>query len=140
MGRLTYTMFTRSFFPVIAIYERAGWPDAATLVGNRELLSLGARAMGEILALPEHGWRGKLASLIMGPKTLAKTLTSMERNCLPLDYTAFNRFHHGGKVRAQNLQVMRHCAEAGRAQGRPMTALTELIESFAGQAPDIIQE
>jgi hypothetical protein len=131
MGRGMYTMFTRSFFPVIAIYERAGWPDAANLVADRELLALGARAMGEILALPEHGWRGKLASLVMRPKTLAKTLTSMERDCLPMDYTAFNRFHHGGKVREQNLQVMRRCAEAGQAAGRPMPALTEIIEGFA---------
>lgn len=131
MGRRTYTMFTRSFFPIIAIYERAGWPDATTLVANRELLSLGARAMSEILSLPEHGWRGKLAAMIMGPRMLAKTLTSMERDCLPMDYTAFNRFHHGGKVREQNLQVMRRCAEAGQAQGRPMTALRELIKDFA---------
>lgn len=131
MGRGMYTMFTRSFFPVIAIYERAGWPDAAALVEQRELLTLGARAMSEILSLPEHGWRGKLASLVMGPKALAKTLTSMERDCLPMDYTAFNRFHHGGKVREQNLQVMRRCAEAGRAAGRPMPALTEIIEGQA---------
>ncbi len=130
MQRITYTMFTRSFFPIIAIYERAGWPDTSKLVEDRELMTLGARAMGEILSLPEHGWRGKLASLLVGRKTLAKKLLGMERDCRPLDYTAFNRCHHGTKVRAQNLLVMQHCAAAGKAAGKPMRALNELIAGF----------
>lgn len=131
MNPLMYTMFTRSFFPIIAIYEQAGWPDAATLVENRKLMTLGSRAMGEILSLPEHGWRGKLAALVMGRRALGKKLLEMERECRPLDYTAFNRFHHGGKVRAQNLLVMQRCAAAGQAAGKPMAALNELIERFA---------
>lgn len=131
MGRITYTMFTRSFFPIIAAYERAGWPDAATLVQDRELMTLAARAMGEILSLPEHGWRGRLAALVMGRRALTKKLVDMERECRPLDYTAFNRFHHGGKVRAQNLLVMQRCAAAGQAAGKPMKALTTMIEYFS---------
>lgn len=131
MKRVTYTMLTRSFFPMIAVWERAGWPDAKTLASNRELMELGSRAMAEIIALPEHGWRGKLTSLFIGHKTMAKKLVEMERECLPLDYTAFNHFHHAGKVRAQNLLVMQRCAEAGKAAGKPMAALSELIESFA---------
>lgn len=130
MQRITYTMFTRSFFPIIAIYERAGWPDTSKLVEDEELMALGARAMGEILSLPEHGWRGKLASLLVGRKTLAKKLMGMEHDCRPLDYTAFNRCHHGTKVRAQNLLVMQRCAAAGQAAGKPMTALKELIAGF----------
>ena len=114
----------------IELAERAGWPDAVTLAADRELMTLGAQAMAEILALPEHGWRGKLASLVVGRKTLAKKLVDMERQCRPLDYTAFNRFHHGGKVRAQNLLVMQRCRAAGQAAGKPMKALSELIEGF----------
>lgn len=135
MKPAVYTMLTRSFFPIVAVFDRAGWPDVQTLVHNKELMSLGARAMREILSLPEHGWRGKLAGLLINRRTLARTLTGMARDCLPLDYVAFTRFHHGDKVRAQNLQMMRQCADLGRASNKSMPALEQLIDGFASRDP-----
>lgn len=46
----------------------------------------------------------------------------------PLDYQAFNRFHHGGKVHAQDVSALRDCLADGQRQGRKMTALKTLLD------------
>jgi len=61
---------------------------------------------------------------------MAKNNLKMERDCLPVDYSAFNRFHHGGKVREQDIQVLRDVLASGRSQGRAMPALTELLARY----------
>lgn len=122
-----YTLFTRTAFPTFAVFDLAGWPDAETMAGNSELMSLCCRAIKEIMRLPEHGWPGKLGGLLMNRRILSRMNIKAERNCLPLDYQAFNRFHHGGKVREQDVGVMKQSLESGRAQGRSMPALEELI-------------
>ncbi len=125
-----YTLFTRTAFPTFAVFDMAGWPDAATMSGNTELMSLCCRAIKEIMRLPEHGWPGKLGALLMSQRLLSKMNQRTERNALPVDYQAFNRFHHGGKVREQDIGVMKQCLESGRAQGRSMPALEELIRRY----------
>lgn len=127
---LAYTMFTRTAFPTFAVFDMAGWPDAETMSRNKELMSLCSRAIREIMRLPEHGWPGKLGGLLMNRRLLSRMNIKTERNVLPVDYQAFNRFHHGGKVRDQDIGVMKQCLESGRAQGRPMPALEELIRRY----------
>ncbi len=130
MSSTLYRMFTSSIFPVMAAFDLAGWPDADTLARNNELMSLAARAMAETMALPQHGWRGKLGALLINRFTLSKMNKSMEEGALPVDYSAFNKFHHGGKVREQDMDVMRQSLESGREQGRSMPALTELLRRY----------
>jgi hypothetical protein len=125
-----YKMFTSSIFPIMAIFDLAGWPDAATLAKDRTLMSLGAKAMAEIMSLPEHGWRGKLAAWVINRFTLARINAGMEKSCLPVDYSAFNEFHHGGKVREQDILVMRNSAQSGRSQGKAMPALDQLLDRY----------
>ncbi len=125
-----YTMFTRAAFPTFAVFDLAGWPDAATMAENRELMELCAEAIREILRLPEHGWMGRVASLLVSRRSLARQNLKTERACLPLDYSAFNRFHHGGKVLQQDIGVMQLALESGRKQGRSMPALEELLERY----------
>lgn len=125
-----YTMFTRTAFPNFAVFDMAGWPDAKTMAGNRELMTLCCRAIREIMRLPEHGWPGKLGGLLMNRALLSRMNIKTERNVLPVDYSGFNRFHHGGKVRAQDIGVMRQTLESGRAQGRAMPALEELLTRY----------
>jgi hypothetical protein len=115
-------------FPMFAACELAGWPDdLATVVADKELWRLACRAQGEIIALPQNGWLGKLIALIMGPRVTANLHLSLEREMRPLDYQAFSRFHHGGKVHAQDVKALRDCLAEGQRQGRPMTALKELL-------------
>src|SRR5439155_19628068 len=93
---------SNSGFPMFAACEIAGWPDDfAAVVANKELWRLACRAQGEIMALPQHGWLGKLIAVLLGPRMTANVHLTMEREMRPLDYQAFNRFQHGGKVRAQ---------------------------------------
>ncbi|MEJ8305434.1 hypothetical protein [Saccharibacillus sacchari] len=47
---------------------------------------------------------------------------------MPLDLQAFNRFHHGGKVREQDIQSLRESLADGLRAGRRMTALKKLLE------------
>lgn len=128
-GKL-YAAFASSIFAVMAMFDLAGWPHAETLTKNEELMALGSGAMKEIMSLPEHGLFGKLGSLFMSPRSLAKNNAKMERDCLPVDYSAFNKFHHGGKVREQDMQVLRRSLESGQAQGRSMPALSELLRRY----------
>ncbi|MDY8021370.1 hypothetical protein [Paenibacillus polymyxa] len=45
--------------------------------------------------------------------------------------TLFNRFHHGGKVRVQDVESMRNSVVEGQRQGRQMKALKELLQRVA---------
>lgn len=125
-----YATFTSSIFAIMAMFDLAGWPDAETMAKDQELMALGSSAMKEIMRLSEHGLMGKLASLFLSPRQLAKNNLKMERDCLPVDYSAFNKFHHGGKVREQDMAVLRRSLESGQAQGKSMPALSELLGRY----------
>lgn len=128
MNSAMFNVISSAAFPVYAACDLAGWPDFSTLVANKEIWRLACRAQGEIMALPQHGLMGKLMVLFMGARMTAKIHLKLERDMLPLDYQAFNRFHHGGKVRAQDVEAMRNCLAEGQRRGRPMTALQELLK------------
>ncbi len=127
MGKTLVDIVTNSAFPMLAASEIANWPNVTALVANKELWQLACRAQAEIMALPQHGLLGKLMAVIMGPGITAKLQLKLEREMLPLDYQAFNRFHHGAKVRAQDVQVMQNCVADGERQGKPMASLRELL-------------
>jgi hypothetical protein len=55
---------------------------------------------------------------------------------LPLDYQAFNRFHHGGKVRAQDVEILHDCLAEGRSTGHAMPALEDLLERLEADHDD----
>jgi hypothetical protein len=131
MNPALVTIFSNAGFPVYAASEIAGWPNVATVVANKELWRLACRAQGEIMALPQHGWLGKLMALMAGSRGTANAHLQMERELLPLDYQAFNRFHHGGKVRAQNIEALRDCLAEGQRHGQPMAALQALLADLA---------
>ncbi|RCW43460.1 ketopantoate reductase family protein [Paenibacillus prosopidis] len=121
-------IFSCASFPIYSACDIAGWPDFSTVVANKELWRLACRAQSEIMTLPRHGLMGKLMALFLGMRMTAKIHLKLEREMLPLGYQAFNRFHHGGKVRAQDLDAMRHCLADGQRHGRPMKALQELMK------------
>ncbi|MCT2400241.1 ketopantoate reductase family protein [Novosphingobium mangrovi (ex Huang et al. 2023)] len=129
-----FATFSSSIFVVMAMFDIAGWPHADGLARDTELMKLGSAAMKEVMRLPEHGLPGKIGSLFMSPRQIAKTNAKMERECLPVDYTAFNKFHHGGKVREQDMQVLQRCLHSGQAQDKAMPALTELLRRYEAAA------
>ena len=125
-----FAIMSTAFFPMTAMCDLAGWPDAATMIADKPLMRLGAAAMREVIALPGHGWMGRLAAPVMRRATLGMVLKKMEQDSLPLDFHAFNAFHHGGKVREQDIDVMKDCIATGAAAGRRMTALRELVSRY----------
>lgn len=121
-----------AFFPMFSAAEIAGWPDDfATVVADKELWRLACRAQAEIMSLPQNGWLGKVMAAVLGPRLTASVNLKLEREVRPLDYQAFSRFQHGGKVRAQDLESMRIDLADGQRQGRPMAALQELLTRLA---------
>ncbi|ALA42662.1 MULTISPECIES: ketopantoate reductase family protein [Paenibacillus] len=126
-----FNIFSSVGFPVYAACDILGWPNFSTVVANKELWQLACRAQGEIATLPKHGVVGKIMGLMMGSRMTAKIHLKMERDMLPLDYQAFNRFHHGGKVRTQDVESMRNSVVEGQRQGRQMKALKELLQRVA---------
>ncbi|OMF17859.1 ketopantoate reductase [Paenibacillus amylolyticus] len=130
-GRVSPAMFniySSIGFPVYAACDILGWPPFSTVIANTELWQLACRAQGEIAALPSHGLVGKMMGVVMGARMTAKIQLNMERDMLPLDYQAFNRFHHGGKVRTQDVESLRNSIIEGQRQDRPMKALKELLQ------------
>lgn len=120
-------LMATAFFPMLAASHIAGWPEMADLVAQRELWLLSCQAQKEICQLPQHGWVGKLAGWLMTPGITARMHLRLERTALPLHYQAFNRFHHGGKVHVQDVQVQQACLASGTAQGHAMPGLQELL-------------
>lgn len=133
MNAALFGIMGNAAFPMLAASEIAGWPKIDALVAQRELWHLSCQAQNEITALAQFGWIGKLVALLMTDTVNAAIQRKVERDAMPLDYQAFNRFHHGGKLRAQDVQVMHHCVAAGERQGKPMTALRTLLDRLDAQ-------
>lgn len=114
-------------FPLFAISEIAGWPKSEDLARNKQLWRLNRLAQGEIMGLKQHGWIGKLMRLVMTGKMHLKLAQKLEKDSLPIDFGAFNRFHHGGKVQAQDIEIMQNCVAVGVSQGYAMSALKEVL-------------
>jgi len=117
-----------AIFTIYAACGIAGWPPLAAVTADKPLWRLACRAQSEIMGLPRNGWFGQAMAVVMGPRVTAAIHRKQERNMSPLDTAAFNRFHHGGKVRAQDLLVLHDFAAEGQRQGLPMTALRTLLD------------
>jgi len=130
MSPTLFEIMSTAFFPMTAMCDLAGWPDARTMSENTSLMRLGSAAMREVISLPKNGWLGRLASHFLRQATLATLLKKMERDSLPLDFHAFNRFHHGGKVRDQDIQAMKYSIASGAAAGRRMARLRQLVDQY----------
>jgi hypothetical protein len=130
LNEYVFKIVSTAFFPLTAVSDLAGWPDAATMTRNIALMKLCAGSMREISSLPQHGFIGKLVGLVLWRPVVAMLMKKLETDSLPLDFQAFNKFHHGAKVRVQDLDVMRACAASGKAQGQDMPALNELVRRY----------
>jgi hypothetical protein len=122
-----FAMMTKFMFPVFAASELMGWPQAKDLGNNKELWALTVRSVQEIQGFAEHGVAGKAAQTATTAEGLLEIWSSLEQAVLPLDFAAFNRFHHGGKVRAQDIKLLKDCVKVGEQEGQSMSALKEII-------------
>ncbi|KAI2604539.1 uncharacterized protein GGS25DRAFT_534982 [Hypoxylon fragiforme] len=116
-----------ALFPVFAACELLGWPklrDVGCGANAGLWTQLVVPAVREIQGLGVHGEAGRKAA---EGKGLVAELGAWEQHMLPLDLQAFNRFHHGDKLRAQGREHLRACLEEGRGEGKEMRALEGLL-------------
>ncbi|KAI1413821.1 hypothetical protein F5Y13DRAFT_160130 [Hypoxylon sp. FL1857] len=123
------------FFPVFAACELLDWPKFEDIGSKGEVWSLAVASVKEIQGLGIHKELGQQAAGTTTEAGLAASLAAWEKHMLPLDLQAFNRFHHGKKVNAQDREHLRACVSYGEAEGKPMSALKELlrrVEDYKG--------
>ncbi len=63
----------------------------------------------------------------MSDKRIVQLMRKSEAEAEPMGFTAFNRFHHGGKVLAQNVEILENCVADGEKGGQQMKATRELL-------------
>ena len=125
-----YAVYTSVFFAFTLASEMAGWPDAEGFSRHPEELALAAAAMKEIAGLSKFGETGRRVQAALSAELLGQMQAAMEAGLRPLDFTAFNRYHHGGKVLAQDVGVLRDCLALGTATGHPIPRLKELLARY----------
>ena len=127
LGEQEYSARVPAVFPMFAACDIMGWPSAAVLATDPELWELAAQAVREVQGLGVNGEAGKKAQEVTTAEGLLQMCRQLEEETWPLDLWAFNRFHHGGKVFEQDVQLLEDCVALGEAEGQPMSALKELI-------------
>jgi Ketopantoate reductase PanE/ApbA len=115
-------------FAVFAACELLNWPKFQDIGAKGELWTLAVAAVKEIQRLSILGEPGQQAAKTTTEDGLAARLAAWEKGMLPFDLQEFNRFHHGSKVNAQDRELLRACISYGEADGKPMSALKDLLQ------------
>ncbi|KAI1469028.1 uncharacterized protein F4812DRAFT_355074 [Daldinia caldariorum] len=121
-----YAVTINPLFAIFAACELFDWPKFQD-IGDEELWGLVVSSVREIQQLGIHGELGRESARITTETGLAASLAAWEKSMLPLDLQAFNRFHHGEKLRAQDREHLQACLSYGAAEGKPMPALKDLL-------------
>ena len=127
MNKTVFDLLGNLPFAMFAVSDIAGWPSLDVLAANKELWSLNCKAQAEVMGLKRYGWIGKLMRLVMSEKMHLKLWQKVAKDSLPMDFQAFNRFHHGGKVQPQDIEIMQNCVAIGEREGSAMSALKEVL-------------
>jgi glycine/D-amino acid oxidase-like deaminating enzyme len=103
------------------------WPKMADVDPADATWQLGVNAMREYQRLSVFGVAGLAASKQTTAEGVLAVFQQMEQAALPLDFAAFNKYHHGGKVNAQDMAMLQDALRYGEATGADMPTLRELI-------------
>lgn len=125
-----YSMGTNLFFSFTVAAELDGWRGIDDLVANKPLWRACCKSQREIMRLSQWGLTGKIAALVSTNKKIRTQLIDNETAMRPMDFMAFNRFHHGGKVVEQDTQILQRCIDIGVSEGRSMTASRWLLDQW----------
>lgn len=132
-----FSLNTSSMFPILAVCELLDWPSFQNLDTTNPLWSLAVAAVKEIQGLGIHGTLGQQAAAATTEAGIAQVFAGIEKLMLPMDWPAFNHYHHGAKVNAQDRELLRVCIAMGEAEGKPVVAIKDLlqrVEHHASQA------
>ena len=114
--------------PSFIAFMIEGWPEPEEIY-KTETWRVAEKATMEIVALPQYGFLGKVVAALGGPlNLLTRVWEGTSRAALPLDFHAFNKFHHGGKVMAQDIGISRDILSREEGRGKELPMLRRLIE------------
>ena len=126
-----FEIMQMTIFPMFAGSELMGWPKAADLPNDSETWELTIAACREVASIYLGNNIDQAGLPMTSGERIIAYMTNYEAEALPLDLRAFNALHHGGKVAAQRIKLMRDCVAAGEVQGKPMAAMKTLIARLA---------
>lgn len=124
-------IMTMTIFPMFAGSELMGWPRASDLPNDSETWELTIAACREVASMYLGDKIDEAGLPMTSGAGIVAHMTNYEAEALPLDLHAFHAFHHGGKVAAQHIKLMRDCISAGEEMGKPMTAMQTLVARLA---------
>jgi hypothetical protein len=105
-----------------------GWAPAPELSKDEETWELTVDAIKELQGL--FGELGAAAQAKTTPEGFAAGQVWFEQALLPISYAKFNQYHHGGKVRAQDVERVEEMIEELEKVGKPTTASKLLVSRF----------
>lgn len=108
-----------------------GWRSLDEIDPADPAWQLGVEGMREIQRLSVFGSAGQSAAEQTDPAAVLKSFRQMAQASQPLDFAAFNAYHHGGKVNHQDRDFLEHARQLGAADGAGTPALNTLIERLA---------
>lgn len=127
------TQCALNIFPLVAVFiglELLGWPKIKDIDTESEVWSLTIAAAKEVQMLDVCGEAGTQTAQATSESTFVQMFAYLEEKLRPLDFQAFNQFHHGGKVVEQDRIHIERCISQGVAEGKPMSALKTLLQSI----------
>lgn len=130
-----FAMYANAMFALFGACELLDWPTFSDIDPSNETWRLGIAAMKEIQTLSLYGDAGRKAAETTTEASALEEQAATEKLMWPLDLQAFNRFHHGGKVNAQDRAILAASLAAGRDEGKEMPALTELLRRVEKRVP-----
>ncbi|KAF5635752.1 Ketopantoate reductase domain protein [Fusarium sp. NRRL 52700] len=122
-----------TIFPIFAVFiglELLGWTKLKDIDIESEVWKLTAVAAKEIQMLDPCGEAGTQTDQTTSENTFVEMFAYLEEKLCPLDFQAFNQFHHGGKLVEQDRMHIQRCISQGVAEGKPMSALKALLQSL----------
>ncbi|RKK67648.1 hypothetical protein BFJ69_g14319 [Fusarium oxysporum] len=120
-------------FPLFAVFiglELLGWPKIKDIDTESEVWKLTTAAAKEVQMLDVCGEAGTQTAQATSESTFVQMFAYLEEKLRPLDFQAFNQFHHGGKAVEQDRMHIERCISQGVAEGKPMSALKTLLQSI----------
>ncbi len=128
-----YSTQVPAAFPIFVAWDYADWVPCSEFAKMQQLWELTTAAVQEVQRLQINGETGQKAAAQTTTEGLTGFWAQLEQMTEPMDFLGFNRFHHGGKVFVQDVEILKDCIAMGEAEGKPMIALKRLVDMAAAK-------
>jgi len=111
-----------------AAAELLGWPKFRDIDPDDDIWKLATDAAKEVMGLKLHGEAGANAAAHLEPSLFLEGMKHYEKTFGTFDIIAFSRYHHGGKVQAQDKKHLQESILHGEKDGKSMQALKAIVQ------------